>query len=697
VAAFLLGGLAMRLSTAIVPLSLFALAACSDDFDGPGEHILARSTQLVQYESCNELEADLKNMVIHEIWADIERADQGGWGRGGLDDAAGDASGSPGEGGGRQEGVDYSGTNNQEQGVDEADFVKTDGYHIYTLNGNRLHIMGVPEFGQLTAESVTKIEGHPRQMLLDGAQNRLVVFSYIDTYSLPADHPLKQLVGYQDSASGWRWRINQLSKVTVLDISNKLAPRLVREVFYEGWYQTARKVDSSIRMGGYSLIEPSIMWGWGKIYEDSGHNKVIAKNAVRNFVNRLALADFIPQIYVRMPDGHFETNSLSEGSCRSFHRPTDSHARGISSIISFDLLGESLHWDADHVVSNWTTFYASQDTLLLAEPAHDWWWYWWYQDDPDQLNIHSFDISVPGQTRYAGSGRVDGQIVDQFSLDEDKGAIRVATTTGLMWRWWAEREERPELENHVWVLEDHGAQLDIVGHVGGIAKGERIMSSRFQGDKGYLVTFESIDPLFTLDLTDRTNPRVIGELKVPGFSTYLHPIADGKLLSIGVDPAQRWRTQVSLFDVSDFAAPRLDMALPVEAQSSWGWSEALYDHKAFQYWAPKKLLAIPQSTYAHQSFGGEYTYRYLSQLVLVNVDPANGVLGIKGRIDHSPYYDAEGNTRWRYVDIRRSIFMGDYVYAISDKAITAHHVTDLGKVAEQTLPGYTASDYYWWW
>src|SRR5690606_4267117 len=123
-------------------------------------------------------------------------------------------------GGGREEGVDYSGTNNQEEGVDEADFVKTDGYHIYTLNGNRLHIMGVPEFGQLTAESVTKIEGFPRQMLLDKEQNRLVVFSHIDTYSLPDGHPLKQLVGVKDDEARWHWRINQLTKITVLDITN---------------------------------------------------------------------------------------------------------------------------------------------------------------------------------------------------------------------------------------------------------------------------------------------------------------------------------------------------------------------------------------------------------------------------------------------------------------------------------------------
>jgi hypothetical protein len=687
----------MRLTTAFLPLSFLALAACSDDLDGPGDHVIAKTTQLVQYNSCSELETDLKQMVTYEIWADIDRS--GYWGRGGEDTAgeAGDSGAGAGSGGGRQEGVDFSGTNNQEDGVDEADFVKTDGYHIYTLNGNRLHIMGVPEFGQLTAESVTKIEGYPQQMLLDAKQNRLVVFSHINTYSLPDGHPLKQLVGYKDEDNGWHWRINQLSKVTVLDITNKNAPSLVREVFYEGWYQTARKVESSIRLSAYSMIEPSIMWGWYRIYDELGEDKAATKIAVRDYINNLSLSDFIPQIYVRTPNGHFETNSLSEGSCRSFYRPTDSHARGMSSIISFDLLGESLHWDADHIISNWSTFYSSADTLLLAEPAHDWWWYWWYQDDPDQLNIHAFDISVPGQTHYTGSGRVEGQIVDQFSLDEDNGAIRVATTTGMMWRWWNDDEDRPVIENHVWVLEDQGAHLNVVGHVGGIAKGERIMSSRFQGNKGYLVTFEQIDPLFTLDLSNRTNPRVVGELKVPGFSTYLHPIADGKLLSIGVDGTNRWRTQVSLFDVSDFANPALDIALPVEAQNSWGWSEALYDHKAFQYWAPKNLLAIPQSTYAYINSNGYTSYRYLSQLVLVNVDAMNGGLSIKGRIDHSPYYDAEANTWWRYVDIRRSIFMGEFVYAISDKAITAHRVTDLGKVAEQTLPGYTGNDWYWWW
>ncbi len=685
----------MRLYTA-VPLAVLALAACTDDDDGPKDHALAKTTQLVQYESCSALEADLKQMVTYEIYADIDQAGYWGWG---TDDAApeGAGAGENGDsGGGRQEGVDFSGTNNQEEGVDEADFVKTDGYHIYTLNGNRLHIMGVPTFGELTAESVTQIEGYPQQMLLDSAHNRVVVFSWIDTYRLPDGHPLKQLVGENDPDEGWYWRIKNLSKITILDVADKTHPTLVREVFYEGWYNTARKVDSSVRIAGYSMISPAIMYGWWKLYQDNDHDKKATKRAVRSYINGLGLADFIPQLYVRQANGTFTTNSLSENSCRSFYRPTDSHARGISSIISFDLLADQLHFDADHVVSNWTTFYSSKDRLLLAEPAHDWWWYWYYTGDPEQLNIHSFDISTPGVTRYTGSGRVEGTIVDQFSLDEDQGAIRVATTTGFWSRWWVEDEQRPELENHVWVLEDHGDNLDIVGHVGGIAKGERIMSSRFQGNKGYLVTFRYVDPLFTLDLSDRAHPRVVGELKVPGFSTYLHPIADGKLLSIGVDSTAQWRTQVSLFDVSDFAHPTLQQALPVEAQSSWGWSEALYDHKAFQYWAPKKLLAIPQSTYAQTTVNGNWYYRYLSQLVVLNVDPATG-MSVRGRIDHSAYYEEDQSHWWRYVDIRRSIFMGDFVYAISDKAVTAHRVSDLGKVAEQRLPGYLENDYYWWW
>jgi len=686
----------MRLHHLAIPL--LVLAACSDS-DTPTDHVQARTTQLVEYSSCSALEGDLKQMVIHELDADIDRADwswgYGAAGEGDSNGAAG-AGGDSSTGGGRQEGVDYSGTNNQVDGVDEADFVKTDGYHIYTLNGNRLHIMGVPQFGQLTAESVTQIEGYPYQMLLDSTTHRAVVFSQIDVYSLPDGHPLKQLVGYTDSdSSDWYWRVKELSKITVIDVSDTTAPRLVRELYYEGWYQTARKVNDSIRVAGYAMIDPAVIWGWWGVWDANHHDKDATKQWVRRRVNAMHLSDFIPMIYVRTPDGHFATNSLSDSSCRQFYRPSDSHARGITSIISFDLLHDNVTWDADHVVSNYSTVYSSTDTMVVAESAHDWWWYWWFQNDMDQLNVHAFDISTPGQTHYIGSGRVDGMVLDQFSLDETNGSIRVATTTNRYWRWWTNEQDQPKPENHVWTLSRNnvsGDHLSITGHLGGIAKGEVLQTSRFVGDKAYLVTFHYTDPLITVDLSDNAHPQLVGELTVPGFSTYLHPMDPTHLLSIGIDSTQTWRTNISLFDVSSFAHPVLSAALPIDASHDWGWSQALYDHHAFQYWAPKKLLAIPQSTWDYNNS----TYRYLSTLVVINADATTG-LSVKGTIDHSAYYNSDPNDYWQFVDIRRSIFMGDYIYAISDKAITAHRLSDLGKVAEQVLPGYQPGDYYWWW
>src|SRR5262249_4986816 len=164
------------------------------------------------------------------------------------------------------------------------------------------------------------------------------------------------------------------------------------------WYQTARKVDSSVRVSTYASIARWETYGWYDLLTASGNNKSWTKQEMARRIRALSLADLIPQMYVRQPSGAFTTNSLSTASCQSFYRPTDSHARGIASIISFDLLGDQLQFDADHVVSNWATFYSSQDKILLAEPAHDWWWFWWFKDDPDQLNLHVFDISQVGKS-----------------------------------------------------------------------------------------------------------------------------------------------------------------------------------------------------------------------------------------------------------------------------------------------------------
>jgi hypothetical protein len=687
---------------AALGLSAAALAACGDSDDREREHLRSLTTELVQYETCRDLERELKAMVVDEVETSLDRLEDPRWGWGGVEDGASGDDGAPPSapdpGGGRTEGEDYSGTNNQEDGVDEADFVKTDGYHVYVINGRRLHIFGVPTFGQLVPESVTDIEGYPTEMLIDRDAGRAVVFSRIDPTTLPADHPLRVQLG-DDDGYGWYWRVGSVSKITVLDVSDRTRPSLVREVFFEGDYQTARKIETSVRVAGYSWLNIPAAYRYWEYYERAAHDLAIAKAIARAAIDELTIDDFIPRIYVRTPDGQIRDQSVTTADCTSFYRPTDSHARGVTSIMSFDLFGDALAFDADQVLTNYAQFYASTDTLVLTEAAHDWWWYWWWEDDPEHLNVHAFDISQPGQTRYLGSGRVEGWVADQFSIDEEDGNIRIATTIARWGRWWS--ENRPVPDNHIWVLAQDGGRLSTIGHVGGIEPGESITSARFVGDKGYLVTFERTDPLLTFDLSDPRNPRQIGILEVPGFSTYLHPIADGRILSIGVggdENGANWRTQVSLFDVSDFAHPTLQEALPIEMEEGWGWSEALFEHKAFQYWAPEKVLAVPQSSYEYigTTPEGWSDYRYLSRLELVTVDTEAG-LSRKGRIDHSAYYEEPSEYYWSNVDIRRSIFMGDYIYAISDKAITVHRTADLAFQTAQGLPGYVPGDYYWWW
>jgi hypothetical protein len=665
-----------------------AVVAGCDDEQGYDE-----TTHLLRYASCSQLEEDIENLLIEEVDYQIDLVGRD-WCLfcAGVDAAAegagddGGASPPP-----REEGVDYSGTNNQENGVDEADLVKTDGYHVYALNGNRLHIFGTPEFGDLVPEGVIVLEGRPVQMLLDRDAQKAAVFSLIRTETLPEYHPMRGLAGRAEPWTGaWWYRSSAITKISVIDIADRAAPRLVREVYFEGQYQTAREIDGTVRIATHAWFDQAAVTNWWALLGATG-SKEITRRVTRQRIRELALADFIPQLFVRTPDGRVRTDRIDGGDCAAFYRPTDSHGRGVSSIITFDLFADDVRWQADHVLSNPATFYASTDKLVLAEAAHDWWWSGRWQSNPEHLNVHVFDIAQPGETRYTGSGRIAGRLADQFAIDEEDGYIRLATSN-------RGRDGNTLGDNQIWVLGYEPSTLGApswttVGHLGGIAPGEQITGVRMIGKRGFVVTFRQVDPLWTIDLSDPTRPRIVGELEIPGFSTYIHPLGNDHLLTIGVggdENGANWITTVSLFDVTDFASPALAESLPLQLEGGWGWSEALREHKAFTYWAPDKLLAIPQSTYAYDG-----TYRYYSRLEVIEADVTG--LRRRGAIDHSPYFDSDQSYYWASNDIRRSIFMGDFIYAISDRAITVHRSDDLSEVHASTLPGTRDGEYWWWW
>ena len=695
------------------------------------------------YEQCEELLDDLRKATYDEMLVNLDQHSYWHWSAGpvwaftddvvfsdgAVPEATDSSTGTSTDTGGQSREGDFSGTNNQEAGVDEADFLKTDGYSIYMLNGNKLVIMGVPEFGEVTLDSNITLEGNPLQMMLEG--DRLVIASMINTWNLPTNHPLRDLL-VDEVPWGYEARVNSLVKYTVVDVSDKTSPSVDRELYLEGNYHTSRLVDGTVRSVTHLWSNVNGIRNWVELPENYWSEEGEAKIEIWNqsvtetiehnneIISSLTLADFAPQMYETVESGLFVYPASSQ-DCSEYSASEYSAGRGFTTIMTLDLFGDDLEMEVDHITSSWAHVYSSQDMLILAEPANDWWWFWRNSDWDDATNIHSFDISEPGYTQYIGSGRVDGTVQDQFSISEFEGSVRIASTSDAWARWWLldEVDENGEPiwngpTNQVSILQpNEEGELEQIGFIGSIADGETIWSARFIGDRGYLVTFENIDPLWVIDLSDPTNPVILGELEVPGVSTYIHPVNENTLLTIGIGPGEDglgldWSTtQISLFDISDPTNPTLADSLPISPVKvdencedvrgcgwSWSWSEATYEHKAFTYWAPDDLLAVPLSTYRYfydqnDGYGG---YEYVSMLKLVNVDIDNLSLSVHGEVDHSSFYNNDDSgTYWWYsysTDIRRSIFMGDFLYAFSALGVTIHSTSDLDPIQELHIPGH---------
>ena len=323
------------------------------------------SPQLFAYDDCDELETALKRSIEEQYrvellqavaeqysYNDFMRSEDAGMAV--EDSAAADGGGTPQTRTSeptRVEGEDFSGTNNQEADVDEADFVKTDGYHIYYLQGKHLHIFGVPEFGAIEATStVTFSDGTPVAMMLDGDQ--LVVISTLDPWGISNNHPVADAMGWDDEYN--MWRSNSLTKFTVIDITNRSQPEVDRELFIEGSYITAREVNGTVRTVTHAWMNvPGVSsWlnfpsgYWNLEYDDPLRLEIREKLAFQQMqrnsevLERLSLEDLIPQVY-EYSNGEVVLHTMSDNACREFVAPEDNIDRGISSIFSLDLASSS--------------------------------------------------------------------------------------------------------------------------------------------------------------------------------------------------------------------------------------------------------------------------------------------------------------------------------------------------------------------
>ena len=200
-------------------------------------------------------------------------------------------------------------------------------------------------------------------------------------------------------------------------------------------------------------------------------------------------------------------------------------------------------------------------------------------EHPEMVDSTGITWFSPNDLSVVASGTVPGHLLNQWAMDEKDGYLRVATTTTANWR--------NHIGNNIYVLD---GEMEIIGRLEGLEEGERIYAVRFMGEKAYIVTYRETDPLFVVDLSDPKNPRVEGILKIPGYSTYLHPLGDGKMVGIGKDDDRK--VKISLFDVSDPENPK---ELDVYHIDAW-WSEAIRNHHAF-LWDPKvEIVALPVGT-----------------------------------------------------------------------------------------------------
>jgi uncharacterized secreted protein with C-terminal beta-propeller domain len=630
---------------ALPVLAGLLLAGCTqDDFGG-----IRQDVKLATLQGCTELEAYVKFEAARRMNAEIDSQVRY-WTRrtqGGAVAASVAAAASGGAPAAREAAQDFTTTNTQEKGVDEADFVKNDGSRIFVLHDRYLVALAAWPPGSTRTESVPRSDGHPREMFLEG--NRIVVFSDLDL--------AKVLLRAGAMPTGPSYGF----KTSVFDISGS-SPALLFEQYLEGRYLGSRRIGSSLRIVSTASLRGPRLTYWPEAGVNPSNTRAMIEALERlrsqnlDLIRSSTIEDWLPRVVSVLPG---ELPRLQAQDCDDgFYASNAPVGFGLTTVTTLDLGRLSRGPSHTSVFAPGDTVYASADSLYVAAKH-----YWSPLRDPGEIQdhtyIHRFDIrSDPSRARYAASGGVPGLVLNQFSLGEHAGFLRVATTRQ---DWFSGGGG-----SDVFVLSAQGARLTPVGEVRGIAPGERIYAARFQGERGFVVTYKKVDPLFTLDLRVPQAPRIAGELKVPGFSTYIHPLGDGHLLTIGRDTIPGganfdWFQELTLqvFDVTDLSRPGLLHKASFGSRSSS--SAAEYDHKAFNYFPSRGLLAIPFTDYS-----ASRTASFRSTLEVFRATVEGGILAL-GSVDHAEL--AKPSLYRGYPNytptVRRSVMMEDYVYSIS--------------------------------
>ena len=517
--------------------------------------------------------------------------------------------------------LDYSGTNIQVEGVDEADIVKTDGQFIYFAKGTEVVI--VQAYPVSDAKVVSRINMSERVQDIYISSDRLIVF----TAHTPNYYYWEYDAEVQDSFR---------SILTIFDIADRAEPEQVREINMDGSYFNSRLIDNYL----YFIIRNSAY-----IYDDE-----------------------VPLPMIREGD----TWSNIEADCIWYPNNT----RGwmaYHTVASIDVQEEDGKLTTEtFLLDEGSSIYVSPSNLYLTSEG------WWRETKITKIGIEN------GAIKFKANGTVPGYVLNQYSMDEKDGYFRIATTG---------TDDGRREGNNVFVLD---SDLEIAGSVEGLAKGEQIYSTRFMGDRCYMVTFKITDPLFTIDLSDPENPEVLGALKIPGFSSYLHPYDENILIGIGKETIESkdgnfaWEqgVKISLFDVSDVTDPKELAKLEVGNRGSH--SNALNDPHAFMFSKARNLLVLPileaqidESDYADGEAPLDWYGEYVNQGAYV-FDISEEGIELRGTVSHIE--DPEEFLKSGYwfesdLQVQRSLYIEDNLYTLSNGKIKVNNIQTLEELA----------------
>jgi len=546
--------------------------------------------------------------------------------------------------------LDYSDTNVQVEGVDESDIIKTDGKYIYRLNNkhDEIVIYGI-DGAQVTLAGKIPLElqeenvyRNYQEMLLAGG--RLAILSSKTVYEpikvteeeREKDIPVEEIVVESEDdvvvyskpmyPGGYYYGNSKTyTELIIYDVSNPAAPQKLESRTQEGNFQDVRMVDGIIYLLSF---KNNSRW---YICEEKEEKTYFEEN-------------YIPVVDgAMMPCDHIYVSDIAENPSYVI-------------ITSTDILHPEQFLDSVAIQGSATQMYASNQNIYLWQTD---WSYWTPEEEQKETITTIMKYTYrDGVMAAAGRAELQGYLNNSFSMDEYNGHLRLVMT----------REYEKEVQNGdyvevQWMTENQlfvlNEQMQMVGRIQDIAPGEYIKSARFFGDVGYFVTFRQTDPLFSVDLSDPTNPQIIGQLKIPGFSEYLHPYGPGLLLGIGqeadINTGGTQGVKLSMFDVSDPTNVREIAKCMVKEEAEWSYSDAEYDHKAILASVGKNIIgfSMESSGYEATAAGTEWNNWY--EYYVFSYE--EGV----GFVEQLAHEFADWEDRYGC----RGIYIGDYLYIVT--------------------------------